>query len=354
VPLGDGSHALKVTISDIYFQGIALANFHILKPSGNLFGSTFGPVSTHYMTYPLSDLRNSSRLADGLYPEGSYGYQPRYYATNTASQGLSYVVVDDVSPDSVRVREFTTSGVRWVEFSPTAPTVTALGEGESMDLGGTTATVVAIDDLTNAVLVQLADDGGKVLAEKVLGPLTDEVVSILPSWAGKVDLMLNHGSVQVQLDAFREPFAEPGKVSLLGYTDVVRLENGSPWEADPRFLLRFDTCGHCWMLNEVMLENRETIELDATDNRFSGPEGYFSIVIDDFDGEVVQAWHFEDATGETTDNLVWGDGSHIDLLVSRSNRTVGSFVGSMGTSLFDAMRARIAQLEQELEAAAAK
>ena len=42
-----------------------------------------------------------------------------------------------------------------------------------------------------------------------------------------------------------------------------------------------------------MLENAEKIVLDAKNNKYTGPEGQFTIVIDDFDGKAVQAWHIE-------------------------------------------------------------
>ena len=36
---------------------------------------------------------------------------------------------------------------------------------------------------------------------------------------------------------------------------------------------------------------------------FVGPNGYFKIVIDDFDGTRINAWHFEDADGNKSVNL---------------------------------------------------
>jgi hypothetical protein len=105
-----------------------------------------------------------------------------------------------------------------------------------------------------------------------------------------------------------------------------------------------------------MVENKEAIVLDSTDNVFVGPNEYFKIVIDEFDGEAVQAWHLEDSLGNVTDNLVQGDGIHIDLLVNKNCRTVWHFADRVAPNLIgDAqatiseLKATIAELESQLE-----
>jgi hypothetical protein len=58
-----------------------------------------------------------------------------------------------------------------------------------------------------------------------------------------------------------------------------------------------------------------------------GPEGYFKIVIDDFDGKTLKAWHFEDADGNKSPNLVsFARGAHIDLVANFvDNGALGKF-----------------------------
>lgn len=66
--------------------------------------------------------------------------------------------------------------------------------------------------------------------------------------------------------------------------------------------------------------------LDSTNNVFVGPEGYFKIVIDEFDGENIKAWHFEDVEGNKSVNLAgFANGQHIDLLANIACSTVGTF-----------------------------
>jgi len=79
-----------------------------------------------------------------------------------------------------------------------------------------------------------------------------------------------------------------------------------------------------------MVANREAIVLDSANNVFVGPNSYFKIVIDSFDGTAVQAWHVEDPKGNKTGNLAGSArGRNIDLLLTRSNRTVAHFIGRL-------------------------
>lgn len=99
-----------------------------------------------------------------------------------------------------------------------------------------------------------------------------------------------------------------------------------------------------------MLENDETIILDETNNVFVGPNGYFKVVIEDFDGETVKSWYVEDAEGNRTENLAKrAGGKHIDLLLGKGNRTVDHFLGRIQADLMDELKERINELEAQLE-----
>jgi hypothetical protein len=95
-----------------------------------------------------------------------------------------------------------------------------------------------------------------------------------------------------------------------------------------------------------MLENDEQIVLDAANNVFVGPNGYFKIVIDKFDGKTVQAWHLEDAEGNSSGNLVRrSGGKHIDLLVNKNCRTVAHFLKRIALDVIAEQQARLRKLE---------
>ena len=66
---------------------------------------------------------------------------------------------------------------------------------------------------------------------------------------------------------------------------------------------------------------------------FVGPEGYFKIVIDDFDGSTIKAWHFEGPKGEKSSNLAsFAKGKHLDALINIGNSTVKGFFTKYATT----------------------
>lgn len=98
-----------------------------------------------------------------------------------------------------------------------------------------------------------------------------------------------------------------------------------------------------------MLENDQEIILDSTNNVFVGPDGYFKLVIDEFDGKTVKAWHVEDANGNSTGNLAErAKGKHIDLLVNSANRTVWHFGSKIATNLLREQETKVTGLKEQL------
>jgi len=123
------------------------------------------------------------------------------------------------------------------------------------------------------------------------------------------------------------PF-EPGKASLALYSGVMTITDGSPWTPDGRFLARPEICAACTYPHEILIENDKPIVLDAANNSFTGPDGYFKIVLDAFDGVTVSEWHIENSKGERSPNLASSArGGHIDLVVGKACRSTGHFFG---------------------------
>lgn len=101
------------------------------------------------------------------------------------------------------------------------------------------------------------------------------------------------------------------------------------------------------MFIEGMLENDKQIVLDAANNVFVGPNGYFKVVIDEFDGKAVKAWHVEDAKGNSTGNLAArAKGANIDLLINKNCRTVSHFMKRIALKLVAEQQAQIKQLQK--------
>lgn len=99
-----------------------------------------------------------------------------------------------------------------------------------------------------------------------------------------------------------------------------------------------------------MFENADEIILDSTNNVFVGPDKYFKIVIDEFDGTTVKAWHIEDSKGNKTPNLAdRAQGKHIDVMVNGSNRTVAHFVDRYQAEIMKYQQVQIEKLSTEVK-----
>ncbi|MBN1846981.1 MAG: hypothetical protein JW932_00190 [Deltaproteobacteria bacterium] len=77
------------------------------------------------------------------------------------------------------------------------------------------------------------------------------------------------------------------------------------------------------MMSGLGIENAEAITLDSKNNVFHGPRGLFRIVVDNFDGQVIQSWHVEDKYGEKSENLGGVQTKSLDTIVGK----VGLYMG---------------------------
>lgn len=86
-----------------------------------------------------------------------------------------------------------------------------------------------------------------------------------------------------------------------------------------------------------MVENAHEIVLDGEANKvFVGPNKQFSIVIDEFDGKQVKAWHIENSKGEKSPNLATrAEGKNIDLVVGKACRSTAHFISRFYSSMYD-------------------
>ena len=102
-------------------------------------------------------------------------------------------------------------------------------------------------------------------------------------------------------------------------------------------MVRSDVCGHCYQLNELLFDNSEEIVLDRNNPRYDGPKGadgkpIFSIVVDNFDGEMIHAWHIETVVrGRVfkSDNLAFNPRNNVDVLMGVNGTTEGFLRANM-------------------------
>jgi hypothetical protein len=242
-PLGDGTKCFELSSISYSFAGdIPRATFQILKPSGNYYGASF-PVTTSDLVAEICEITGGTDNPAGSLPPGDpTDWQNTYYGLNVAPSGQTYVVVDEITDDSVHLVDAGTGAINWLWLAEEAPVEAVLGADETMELGDYTVKVVAVDPEAKTAEVQILNSADEVVAEKSFGPLVDELYNYLPEDPvdrAKVTLSYED-DVYVHWDIFREPFQDD-KIALVGYTDLIRIENPAEFWLDDRFTVRPDT-----------------------------------------------------------------------------------------------------------------
>lgn len=74
------------------------------------------------------------------------------------------------------------------------------------------------------------------------------------------------------------------------------------------------------MMAGLAIENAEPVILNSEKNYFEGPNGLFRIIVDQFDGSNITAWHIEDKYKETSRDLGSSDCKSLDVIVGRVSR----------------------------------
>ena len=265
-------------------------------------------------------------MAQGLDRQGGN----RYAMPELFTEGGTWIIPEYVGSNYVKIKEFGTPSIEAMSFTYKRPRGAALGPGETVELGKYTLRCTEVDTDTKRVGLVLLDESGKTVASKVLGPLNQDLIGLLPQYQGASSaVQLIHDDVQVEMD-ITNPFQE-GKARLWLFSEIQVLERDTPFEFDPRFMVRPDVCGHCYQLNEVLLDNPEPIILDKNNPVYEGVKDgngtpLFRIVIDSFDGEMIHAWHLEtteDGKVYETDNLAFRPRNNIDVLVGVTGSTEG-------------------------------
>ncbi len=99
------------------------------------------------------------------------------------------------------------------------------------------------------------------------------------------------------------------------------------------------------MVGGLSIENAETIIMDIKNNTYDGPEGVFKIIVDEFDGKTISAWHIEDKYGEKSRNLGSVKCKSLDTIVGH----VGLYVrGKAKSKLHDLALGRLKWRQPEM------
>src|SRR5512136_3131087 len=311
MPLGDGSKALRYVESSILW-GRPVSVLRVVKYSGNPWGANI-IVAPGFQGYSDSFAPSAPSFSS---------LEKKYFLPEVFAEGATYLRPQWVSPDYVEVAEMGTPGMDSFTISYEEPQRLVMKAGEEINVGKYRLRVETVDSVARVSKLVLFDPKGKVVVEKNLGPLTKDLLETLPQHSeSQQKVMLQHDDVHVELDLSSD--FSGGKVVLYAVSGIKKLQRDKPWTDDPRFVVRPEVCGHCYMLNEMILDNPEPIILDEKNNTYTGPNEYFKIVVDDFDGEKINAWHIEDRTGMKTPNLAEYPRNNLDVMVGVNGTTEG-------------------------------
>jgi len=304
--LGIRNKALRFT-KHFYLDDRPGLEVSLMKYSGNRWGAHF------FLTQGLD--RDSGN---------------RYLMPEVFAEGATYVIPEYVGSNYIKIKEFATPSIEAIRFTYKRPKEAVMGPGEQIPLGDYVLECTSVNRNARTAGLVLKDVNGQIVASKVLGPLDQEILNILPQHQDAVAaVQLRYQNVQVEMDVM-EPF-ENGKARIYLFVEVEELERGTPFPFDPRFMVRPDVCGHCYQVNEVLLDNPDPIILDKNNPVYEGPKKengrpLFRIVVDDFDGEMIHAWHIESGEGEDlikTDNLAFRPRTNLDVLLGVNGTTEG-------------------------------
>ena len=296
--LGVRNKALRYT-DHWYLDDRPVAELSLMKYSGNRWGA-------HFL------------IAQGL----DRGVGNRYLMPELFAEGSTWIIPEYVGSNYVKIKEFGTPSIEAISFTYKKPKKTVIGQGEYVKLGKYRLECTSVNSDAKTVSLLLKDGDGSIVATKILGPLKQEMIDLLPQHQETARAMqFMYDDVQAELD-IKNPF-EDGKTRLYLFTQIQLLERDTTFEFDPRFMVRPDVCGHCYQLNEVLLDNPQPIILDKKNPVYDGPKRkdgtpLFRIVIDHFDGEMIHAWHVETNYKNKihkTDNLAFRPRNNIDVLL---------------------------------------
>ena len=311
VPLGDGSKALRYVDSFLLY-GRPVAVLRVVKYSGNPWGSNI-IVAPGFNGY-------ASAAKQAGPEEISSSMIDKYFLPEAFGEGATFLIPKWVAPDHIEVAEMGSPGMDSFIFSYEQPQKLEMKAGEETPLGQYRLRVENLNAATKTAELSLKDANGKVLIKKTLGPVTEELKATLPQYnQSQQKIMLQFQEVHVELDLSENTSANT--ISLYATTGATKVERDKPWKDDAEFMVRPEVCGHCYMLNEFILDNAKPIILDEKNNVAWGPNKYFKIVVDDFDGEKINAWHIEDKTGMKTPNLAEYPRNNLDVMAGINGTT---------------------------------
>ncbi len=266
VPLGEeGTIALALTSYMDGFLNVKGARFQYVFANGYRTWNSSTVIPSGYA-------RSRNTIAYGyLQGEGMITPPPlQYFGDPFDASATFYVVADSATPQGVKIKEAGALDMIWFKISYDKPILANdVAPGETLAAGKYRVKVVSVDAEQGKAAIALLDSKGNTLAEKTLGPLTLDTYQakrhlLEHSTIIRPTLSLDYENVRIQLNTkFDAPFGggpmrilneagnfvplpemsevgtfHGGKVDLVVYDDVKKMELRKEWSEDPRFILQ--------------------------------------------------------------------------------------------------------------------
>ncbi|GAA4332376.1 hypothetical protein GCM10023144_22230 [Pigmentiphaga soli] len=199
--------------------------------------------------------------------------------------------------------------------------------GDEWQVGARTVRVAAVDAAAGTVRLELLENG-QVKSARTLGPVRQD--RLIEDTAARKALVFEDGDMVAFLSPWPAAF-DGGKASLKVYGKAFSLRYGQDYAPDPRYASYPVGCptGHDF---GFMLVNKSEVRLKPGES-FTGPEGYFKIVVDAIDGDKVTGWHVEDRGGARSINLGGPEVANVDLVLGQGRVAGQAILADVGRAM---------------------
>ncbi|HTP67228.1 MAG TPA: hypothetical protein VMJ66_17690, partial [Geobacteraceae bacterium] len=242
--------------------GRPYGEFAVIAPSGGW--QLEMPVSS---SFPEPAKARDLKLREGINPQ-----QLPFFLTSTYTFGATRLKTEKLTHENAVFSEVRYPVIEEAVFSLARPYVIGIHQ-ESFRWWRNKRIYTYRKE--NGILVQVRNwTGGKVLASKLLVPVTEQEYKVTDSDKFSLtDFDLDmHIELVVNPDMFKgsdwvpwfndAPFGwEKGTISLMVYHCLVKLKNGEPWPRDNRYIVGLEAEQMSGMLKRVVLENKDPFVL---------------------------------------------------------------------------------------------
>jgi hypothetical protein len=209
--------------------------------------------------------------------------------------------------------------------------------GQEWQVGERTVRLASLDEPAGTATIQVRE-GNRVVLDRTLGPA--QIDLLIEDSGARKSLLFEYADTAGFLVPWPKT-VQDGKAQLKIYGDVFSIRYGADYAADSRFATYPIGCptGHNF---GIMWTNKDAISLPSG-GHVTGPEGYFSIIVEQVQGNEVTAWYVEDQQGNRSVNLGGPGITNIDLVLGQGRITGQAILKDVGKDALDRLYTALKQ-----------